>query len=102
MPDNHPDLDPFAHRDDAPEDDPAIRLANQLDATTDENIRLRAENRALRDCLEGMAWQFGLLFEQTGERWLGTAGLSNLEWAFDVLGWDDPHPFPVDAPKRFR
>ena len=58
---------------------------------------LEAQNERFRECLEGMAWQFGHVFEQDGERWLGTMGLSNLEDAFEVLGWDDPHPFPADA-----
>ena len=57
---------------------------------------LEAENARLRACLEGMVWQFGHVIEENGERWIGTMGLSDLEWAFEVLGWDDPHPFPAD------
>ena len=67
----------------------ATKLLGQLEATTEENARLRG-------CLEGMAYQFGHEFEQGGRRYLGTMGLSNLEDAFEVLGWDDPHPIPVE------
>ena len=56
------------------------------------------ENTRLRECLEGMAWQFAHEFERDGQHYLGTMGLSNREWAFEVLGWDDPHPIPAPVP----
>lgn len=46
----------------------------------------------LRDALEGMARQFGYWSDTAGGLWTG--GLSALEHAFDVLGWDDPQPMP--------
>ena len=55
-----------------------------------------AEIERLRDALEGMCYQFGHDYERDGRRYLGTMGLSNLEDAFEVLGWDDPHPIPDD------
>jgi hypothetical protein len=61
-----------------------------------ERDAARAENARLRECLEGMVWQFGHPFERDGEHYLGTMGLSNLEDAFEVLGWDDPHPYDPD------
>ena len=57
---------------------------------------LTAENERLRDALEGMCYQFGHDYERDGRRYLGTMGLSNLEDAFELLGWDDPHPLPAD------
>jgi hypothetical protein len=56
--------------------------------------RLRGERAELQAALEGMCLQFGHVTERDGDRWLGTMGLSNLEWAFALLGWDDPHPIP--------
>jgi len=44
--------------------------------------------KKLRDALEDMCHQFGYEVGQTG---ITTGGLSALEHAFDVLGWDDPH-----------
>ncbi|HEY6568592.1 MAG TPA: hypothetical protein VI341_13835 [Actinomycetota bacterium] len=45
-----------------------------------------------REALESMALQFGYWSDGVGG--IGTGGLSALEEAFDVLGWDDPHPLP--------
>ncbi len=36
--------------------------------------------------------QFAYWTESAGGIWTG--GLSTLENAFDVLGWEDPHPLP--------
>lgn len=45
-----------------------------------------------REALEGMVTQFAYWSESAGG--YHTGGLSALEDAFDVLGWDDPHPAP--------
>lgn len=45
----------------------------------------------LRDCIEDLVDQFGYQGVKDGRRCLHTGGLSALEHAFDVLGWDDPH-----------
>lgn len=45
-----------------------------------------------RDALESMVRQFAYWSDGVGGYWTG--GLSALEEAFDVLGWDDPHPQP--------
>lgn len=47
---------------------------------------------AERDALESMVHQFAYWSDKAGGYWTG--GLSALEEAFDVLGWDDPHPEP--------
>lgn len=46
----------------------------------------------LREALEDMCYQFGYWNEGVGG--IGTGGLSALEYAFELLGWDDPHPVP--------
>ena len=45
----------------------------------------------LRDALEDMVFQFGYRGVRDNKPIIHTAGLSALELAFDVLGWDDPH-----------
>jgi len=42
--------------------------------------------------LEDMVTQFAYWSEKSGGYWTG--GLSALEEAFAILGWDDPHPAP--------
>lgn len=50
---------------------------------------VKAENEKLRDCVEELARQFGGW--HSGKGGYTTNGLSALEFAFEVLGWDDPH-----------
>jgi len=47
----------------------------------------------LLDALEAMVRQFAYWADGKGGS-LWTGGLSALENAFDLLGWDDPHPVP--------
>lgn len=47
-----------------------------------------------KDALEDMVWQFGYRGVKNGKPMMWTGGLSALEHAFDVLGWEDPHYFP--------
>lgn len=47
---------------------------------------------AAREALEGMVRQFAYWSNTAGGYWTG--GLSALELAFEVLGWEDPHPAP--------
>lgn len=44
------------------------------------------------DALEGMVTQFAYWRDDVGG--YTTGGLSALEYAFTILGWDDPHPAP--------
>ena len=48
----------------------------------------------LREALLDMVWQFGRIGTQDGKCVIRTGGLSALEQAFKVLGWDDPHYLP--------
>lgn len=47
-----------------------------------------------RDALEDMARQFAYEGQKRGRPAYWTGGLSALERAFSVLGWDDPQPCP--------
>ena len=64
------------------------------------------EADAVREALEVMVYQFAYDTVKDGQPALMTGGLSALEDAFDVLGWDDPYiiPDPVwcDAPVEPR
>jgi hypothetical protein len=61
---------------------------------------------ATREALEDMVYQFGHDCVKGGQPAIGTGGLSALEGAFAVLGWEDPYviPDPVwcDAPVEPR
>lgn len=56
----------------------------------DAALRVRAES--LREALEGMMWQFAYWSDDAGG--FTTGGLSALETAFELLGWEDPRPCP--------
>ena len=43
---------------------------------------------------EDVAYQFGYYFPIKDILYISTGGLSTLEWAFRILGWNDPHPVP--------
>lgn len=44
-----------------------------------------------RETVEDLVWQFAVHGHDDKHKWLWTGGLSALEGAFAVLGWDDPH-----------
>ena len=39
-----------------------------------------------------VAYQFGYYCQNGGRLHITHGGLSTLEWAFDILGWENPHP----------
>ena len=41
-----------------------------------------------------VAYQFGYYCQSKGRLHITHGGLSTLEWAFDILGWENPHPVP--------
>lgn len=47
--------------------------------------------------LEHMVFQFGYRAVKNGKPVIHTGGLSALEGAFEVLGWDDPHYLPEEG-----
>jgi hypothetical protein len=81
----------------AQEDLRAYKASNTQLTCTGHVLRARAEKaeaelaRAL-EALEDMVLQFGYDAKKNGRLAVGTGGLSALEMAFSVLGWDDPHP----------
>lgn len=63
----------------------------QREKITGEFLTRFLEKSTIREALEDMVCQFGYWSEQKGGS-LCTGGLSSLEFAFNVLGWEDPHP----------
>jgi len=53
-------------------------------------------NKAL-EALQDMVFQFGYRGTKNNKPIIWTGGLSALEYAFDVLGWDDPHYLPEEG-----
>jgi len=71
-------------------DDLCRILPNLPAAAQAHEARIRADAvQEWRVALEDCALQFGYRVEGPA---ISTAGLSALEDAFDLLGWDDPHP----------
>jgi len=51
----------------------------------------------LREALEDMVMQFGHRGVKDGKPMIWTGCLSTLEYAFEVLGWNDPHFLPEEG-----
>ena len=52
------------------------------------------EPEEIKEFAEDVAYQFGYYFPIKDMLYISTGGLSTLERAFDILGWNDPHPVP--------
>ena len=52
------------------------------------------EPEEIKEFAEDVAYQFGYYLPGKDGLVLSTGGLSTLEWAFRILGWDDPRPVP--------
>ena len=48
----------------------------------------------MREFASDVAYQFGYYCQNKGRLHITHGGLSTLEWAFDILGWKNPHPVP--------
>lgn len=48
----------------------------------------------MREFAEDVVCQFGYYCQNGGRLHITHGGLSTLEWAFDILGWENPHPVP--------
>jgi len=70
----------------------ANRLVEALEKADARAAHLESRLQTVGDALEDMVWQFACRYDDPPR--MGTAGLSALENAFEVLGWDDPHPTP--------
>lgn len=69
---------------------PLIDAANRLSAYEDSGL----EPEEIKEFAEDVAYQFGYYFPIKDMLCISTGGLSTLEMAFDILGWNDPHPVP--------
>ena len=49
---------------------------------------------AIKEFAEDVAHQFGYYCQNGGRLHITHGGLSTLEEAFDILGWENPHPVP--------
>jgi hypothetical protein len=49
------------------------------------------EIKDYKEAIESLIYQFGYRGVKGGKPCIGTGGLSALEFAFSVIGWDDPH-----------
>ena len=66
------------------------RLCNRLAAYEDTGV----EPEEIKGFAEDVAYQFGYYFPIKDILYISTGGFSTLEWAFRILGWNDPHPVP--------
>lgn len=48
----------------------------------------------MKEFAEDVAYQFGYYCQNGGRLHITHGGLSTLEHAFDILGWENPHPVP--------
>ena len=48
----------------------------------------------MKEFAEDVAYQFGYYCQNGGRLHITHGGLSTLKWAFNILGWDNPHPVP--------
>lgn len=48
----------------------------------------------MKEFAEDVAYQFGYYCQNGGRLCITHGGLSTLEWAFDILSWENPHPVP--------
>ena len=69
---------------------PLIDAANRLAAYEDTGL----EPEEIKGFAEDVAYQFGYYSPIKDMLYISTGGLSTLERAFDILGWNDPHPVP--------
>lgn len=48
----------------------------------------------MKEFAEDVVYQFGYYCQNGGRLCITHGGLSTLEWAFNILGWENPHPVP--------
>ena len=65
-------------------------LCNRLAAYEDTGL----EPEEIKGFAEDVAYQFGYYFPIKDILYISTGWLYTLEWAFRILGWNDPHPVP--------
>ena len=48
----------------------------------------------MKEFAEDVVYQFGYYCQNGGRLHITNGGLSTLEWAFNILGWENPRPVP--------
>ena len=71
-----------------------VELPNEARAQVIGAINRAKAVDDMREFAEDVAYQFGYYGQYKGRLHIMHGGLSTLEWAFDILGWDNPHPAP--------
>lgn len=52
------------------------------------------ELAVMKEVAEYVVYQFGCYCQNGGRLHITHGGLHTLEWAFNILGWENPHPVP--------
>ena len=73
-----------------PSNDTMCQILTRLAAYEDTCL----EPEEIKGFAEDVAYQFGYYFPIKDILYISTGGLSTLERAFWILGWNDPHPVP--------
>ena len=73
-----------------PSNDTMCQILTRLAAYEDTGL----EPEEIKGFAEDVAYQFGYYFPIKDILYISTGGFSTLEWAFRILGWNDPHPVP--------
>lgn len=79
------------HRDLQARTSQVSELREKLEKFKQERDAAVDDNKAFA---EDVAHQFGYHSQYNGRLALTHGGLSTLEWAFDILEWENPHPDP--------
>lgn len=56
------------------------------------NRKSKYTKKELIECIEGLAYQYGMQMDGIGIPLLSSGAISAMEYAFEVLGWPDPKP----------
>lgn len=75
-------------------DDGYIDAVERIEEWLEQNTVDAVPVDDMKEFAEDVVYQFGYYGQYNGRLHIGHGGLSTLEWAFDILGWDNPHPAP--------
>lgn len=73
---------------------PRDQLYDIIDRIGEQPTVDAVEVGEMREFASDVAYQFGYYCQNKGRLHITHGGLSTLEWAFDILGWENPHPVP--------
>ena len=72
----------------------AIELQDHIQRIKDAPTVDAVEVADMKEFAEDVVYQFGYYTQNGGRLHITHGGLSTLEHAFDILGWENPHPVP--------